>query len=89
MDNVLVVVVSTNYHAGASVKVNRRRSHLTPKNKRHVSQAWGSKLRTNIYIPLLIHHYNQWMGGVESIDQCITYYMPNSVTMGTGFPCSF
>eukprot|EP00957_Ditylum_brightwellii_P198653 15140694-Ditylum_brightwellii.AAC.2 len=77
MDNGLVLVVSTIHHVGSSAKVNRRRPHLTLKNKRHVPQVWRSKPRTEIYPPLLIHHYNQWMGGVDLIDQCISYYIPN------------
>eukprot|EP00957_Ditylum_brightwellii_P071087 5403024-Ditylum_brightwellii.AAC.1 len=59
IDNGLVLVVSTIHHVGSSAKVNRRRPCLMVKNKRHVSQVWGSKSRTEIYIPLLIHHYNQ------------------------------
>eukprot|EP00957_Ditylum_brightwellii_P076489 5813562-Ditylum_brightwellii.AAC.1 len=77
MDNYLALVVLTIHHVGSSVKVNRRRPHLILKNKRHVSQVWGRKPRTDIYIPLLIHYYNQWMGGVDLIDQNNSYYMPN------------
>eukprot|EP00957_Ditylum_brightwellii_P150607 11467337-Ditylum_brightwellii.AAC.1 len=40
MDNGLVLVVSTIHYVGASVKVNRRRPHLTFKNKGHVLQVW-------------------------------------------------
>eukprot|EP00957_Ditylum_brightwellii_P068461 5197816-Ditylum_brightwellii.AAC.1 len=69
IDNGLVLVVSTIHHIGVSVKVNRRRSRLIVKNKGHVLQVWGSNHRADIYIPLFIHHYNQWMGGVDLIDQ--------------------
>eukprot|EP00957_Ditylum_brightwellii_P195667 14908291-Ditylum_brightwellii.AAC.1 len=30
-----------------------------------------------MFIPLLVHHYNQRIGGVDIADQCISYYMPN------------
>eukprot|EP00957_Ditylum_brightwellii_P059697 4532524-Ditylum_brightwellii.AAC.1 len=40
-------------------------------------KVWGNNPRKDIYIPLLVHHYNQWMGGVDMIDQHISYYMPD------------
>eukprot|EP00957_Ditylum_brightwellii_P141261 10762621-Ditylum_brightwellii.AAC.1 len=76
MDNGLVLVVSTMHPVGKCVLVNRRRPRITVKNKAHVKQVWGNQYRTDIYIPALIRHYNQWMGGVDLVDQHISYYMP-------------
>eukprot|EP00957_Ditylum_brightwellii_P023743 1791399-Ditylum_brightwellii.AAC.1 len=62
---------------GNSLKVDRRKPCITVKNKKHVKKVWENTHRKEICIPLLVHHYNQWMGGVDVVDQCISYYMPN------------
>eukprot|EP00957_Ditylum_brightwellii_P004779 364348-Ditylum_brightwellii.AAC.1 len=77
MDNGLVLVVSTLHHMGKQVLVDRRRPRVTVKNQKHVSKVWGTKSKTDIYIPLLIHNDNHWMGDVDILDQCISYYQPN------------
>eukprot|EP00957_Ditylum_brightwellii_P065973 5003183-Ditylum_brightwellii.AAC.1 len=69
MDNGLVCCVSTLHHVGTTVKVERKRPHVTVKNRKHVQAVWGSNARQYIFIPLLIHHYNQWMVGVDVADQ--------------------
>eukprot|EP00957_Ditylum_brightwellii_P004197 319617-Ditylum_brightwellii.AAC.1 len=54
----------------------RRRPSLTVKNKDHdIMKVWGNNPRKGI--PLLVCHYNQWMGGIDVIDQHIPYYMPD------------
>eukprot|EP00957_Ditylum_brightwellii_P188238 14329920-Ditylum_brightwellii.AAC.1 len=69
MDNGLVLLVSTLHTVGHSIKVDRRKPHITMENKKHVEKVWGNAHRAEILIPLLIHHYNQWMGGVDVADQ--------------------
>jgi len=68
MDNGLVLLVSTLHSVGNSIKANRRKPRITLKNKAHVEKVWGKKHRVEILIPLLVHHYNQWMGGVDLTD---------------------
>eukprot|EP00957_Ditylum_brightwellii_P022144 1670440-Ditylum_brightwellii.AAC.1 len=60
--NGLVLLVSTIHHVGKYVLVNRRRPRITAKNKTHVMKVRGNNFRMDIFIPLLVHHYNQWMG---------------------------
>jgi len=76
MDNGLVLLVSTLHAVGHSIKVDRRKPRMTLKNKKHVEAVWGNAHRAEILIPLLVHHYNQWMGGVDVADQRISYFMP-------------
>eukprot|EP00957_Ditylum_brightwellii_P050442 3824991-Ditylum_brightwellii.AAC.1 len=59
MDNGLVLLVFTFHAVGHSVKVDRRKLHMTLKNKKHVEKGWGNAHRADIFIPLLVHHYNQ------------------------------
>eukprot|EP00957_Ditylum_brightwellii_P076467 5811603-Ditylum_brightwellii.AAC.1 len=77
MDNGLVLLVSTLHTVGNSVKVDRRKTRITVKNKKHVEKVWGNAHRKDIFIPLLVHHHNQWIGRVDVADQHISYYMPN------------
>eukprot|EP00957_Ditylum_brightwellii_P166257 12657038-Ditylum_brightwellii.AAC.1 len=37
------------------------------KNRKHVNTIWGSNAIQDIFIPLLIYHYSQWMGGVDNM----------------------
>eukprot|EP00957_Ditylum_brightwellii_P039971 3025971-Ditylum_brightwellii.AAC.1 len=67
MDSGLVLLVTTMHGVGKYVLFNRRRPHIAVKNKRHVEQVW-KKSRADIYTPLLIHHYKQWMGDVDLVD---------------------
>eukprot|EP00957_Ditylum_brightwellii_P166315 12661584-Ditylum_brightwellii.AAC.1 len=59
MDNGLVLLVSTLCAIGKSIKVDRKKSRIALKNKGHVEKVWGKAHRAKIFIPLLVHHYNQ------------------------------
>eukprot|EP00957_Ditylum_brightwellii_P186144 14171545-Ditylum_brightwellii.AAC.1 len=69
MDNGLVLLVSTLHAVGDSIKVNRKKPHITLKNKDHMEKVWGKVHRAEIFILLLVHHYNQWVGGMDIADQ--------------------
>ena len=77
MDNGLVFLVSTIHSIGSIIQRNRRRPRITQNNKAHVSKVWGAAGVMKVYIPLLVDHYNHWMGGVDLSDQRIVYYMPD------------
>eukprot|EP00957_Ditylum_brightwellii_P008317 629543-Ditylum_brightwellii.AAC.1 len=63
MDNGIVLLVFTLHKPGKYALANRRKPRVTIKNSKHVSDVWGSNPRALINIPLLVQHYNQWMGG--------------------------
>jgi len=42
-----------------------------------MQNVWDTKGTAEIYIPLLIDHYNHFMGGVDLADQRIAYYQQN------------
>eukprot|EP00957_Ditylum_brightwellii_P097034 7389393-Ditylum_brightwellii.AAC.1 len=65
MNNGLVLLVSMIHHVGKHVLVNRRRPRITVKNKNHLMKVQGNNFRKDIFIPQLVHHYNQWMRGVD------------------------
>eukprot|EP00957_Ditylum_brightwellii_P189900 14456903-Ditylum_brightwellii.AAC.1 len=76
MDNGLVLLVSMLHHVGNFIKVNRKRPQITQKDKQHVQKVWENNPLMEIFVPLLICHYNQWIGGVDAADQQIAYFMP-------------
>ena len=77
VDNGLVFCVSTLHKVGKKVKRMRKRPRKTLNNKRHVDSVWGDKGKVEIFIPTLIDDYKHWMGGVDLVDQRISYYHPN------------
>ena len=77
MDNGLVFLVSTIHRIGSIIERGRRRPRITQNNRNHVSKVWGTQGVMKVYIPLLVDHYNHWMGGVDLSDQRIAYYMPD------------
>ena len=77
MDNGLVFMVSTIHRIGSIIERERRRPRKTQNNSNHVDQIWGTSGVMNIHIPLIVDHYNHWMGGVDLSDQRISYYMPD------------
>eukprot|EP00957_Ditylum_brightwellii_P095692 7291262-Ditylum_brightwellii.AAC.1 len=81
MDKGLLLFVSTLHAVGKSIKVNRKKPHITLKNKGHVEKVWGKVHRAEIFIPLLVHHQNQWMGGVDITDQRTTIMLCTYITM--------
>eukprot|EP00957_Ditylum_brightwellii_P145621 11087665-Ditylum_brightwellii.AAC.1 len=89
MDNGLVLLVSTIHHVGKHVLVNRERPRITARNENHMMKVWGNNFRMDIFIPLLVYHYNKWMGCVDVIDQRISYYILISEATGIGCPCLF
>eukprot|EP00957_Ditylum_brightwellii_P097389 7417533-Ditylum_brightwellii.AAC.1 len=38
---------------------------------------WGDYGKKDIFIPQLINNYNHWMGGVDLVNQRISYYHPD------------
>ena len=74
MDNGLVLLVSTLHIPGKNVVRARKRPRVTIKNKNHVSRIWGNESVKKISIPKMIDDYNHWMGGVDLVDQRISYY---------------
>ena len=77
MDNGLVFLVSTIHRINSTIERNRRRPRQTANNRNHVRKIWGAAGVKKVSIPLIVDHYNHWMGGVDLSDQRIVYCMPD------------
>ena len=74
MDNGLVLMVTTLHKPGKNIVRERKRPRVTIKNKKHVNKIWGNEPVKRISIPKVVDDYNHWMGGVDLVDQRISYY---------------
>ena len=77
MDNGLIYCVSTIHKPEKMVKRSRKRPKKIKLNAKHVDTIFGTEGQMMNWIPKLIGDYNHKMGGVDLVDQCITYYQPN------------
>eukprot|EP00957_Ditylum_brightwellii_P046245 3508615-Ditylum_brightwellii.AAC.1 len=76
MDNGLVLLVPTLHSVGASTQIERRRPCITQKNMQHVEKVWGELHKKKIFIPFLVHHYNQCMDLVAKVSALTTFDTP-------------
>ena len=70
---------STIHKVGHKIKRMRKRPRKTQNNSMHVDKIWGENGAVEIYIHTLIDDYNYWMGGVDVVDQHISYYHPSKL----------
>ena len=50
---------------------------------------WGDEWKAEVNIPTVINDYNQWMNGVDIVDQLIAYYRPKLRCQRTWMPLMF